>query len=140
MKLCHLVIITLKHGAEKPRQKQPFAKFQIPHNAKINRHQNAIITDENITRMHIGMKIAVTKHLIEKAAGGNFGHFCNIMPGGAQTSHIINADAVDPFDDQHATGAVFKIDPRHIDSGIIRQIIFQPPASGGFQPEIKFGV
>ena len=58
--------------------------------------------------------------LIEKAPGGNFSNFCNIMPGSAQAIHIINTSSLNPFDDQHLSGAMFKIDPWDIGSLIRR--------------------
>ena len=83
------------------------------------------------------MKIAIAEHLIEKAARRKFGNFSNIMASLGQAVDIINPDAIDPFNDQHAFGAVFQIHPWHINTLIIVHIIGKPSCRRRFEAQIK---
>ena len=87
--------------------------------------------------MHIGVEITIAEHLIKKATGGEFSDLGDIVAGTQQPINIINANAINPFDDQHLFGAMFKINPWNIDAVIMRQIIGQPSASGRFKTKIK---
>ena len=83
------------------------------------------------------MEIAVAKHLIEKAARRKFGNFSDFMASFRQSVDIINPDAIDPFNDQHAFGAVFQIHPWHINTLIIAHIIGKPSCRCRLKAQIK---
>ena len=104
----------------------------MPHNAKINWYQRAVRRDKDVARMHIGMKEAVPEYLIEKTARSIFGKLFNIMTGGCQCFDIIYPDSINPFDDQHSSGGMIKVNIGDMNTVIIAQIIGQPPGGGGF--------
>ena len=59
------------------------------------------------------------------------------MSGGGQRLDIINADSVDPLDDEHARGGVLEINPRHGDAGIVSHVLCQLAGGRRFEPQIE---
>ena len=112
----------------------------MTHDAKIDWHKPPIGRNEYIAWMHVGMKKTVAEHLIEKAVCAASVSWIYIMAGSTEGCQIIDLNALNPFDDQHARGASFQIDPGDVDSHILAQIISQTARGGGFHPQIKFNV
>ena len=55
------------------------------------------------------------------------------MSGGSQRLNIINADSLDPLDNEHAGGGVLEIDPWHGDAGIVGHVLRQLAGGGGLE-------
>ena len=104
MQFGNKIIIALKHGIEQTRQKHAVAKAKMPHDAEINRYQLPVSPDKDIARMHVGVEITITEHLIKEAGRGIFGQLGDIMTCRLKRGDIIDADAFDPFNNQHARG------------------------------------
>ena len=75
--------------------------------------------------MHIGMKVAIPKNLIEKAGCRGFGYFGDIMPCCLQGLYIINANPLNPFNHQHMAIRALKVDMRNTNAFIIGHIFLQ---------------
>ena len=137
MQLGNTVIIAVQHSGQKACEKQSVGEVQLSHNTEINGDERTVSCNEDVAWMHIGMKKTVTKDLVEKTAGCNLGDLANVMTGSLQRSHIIDANAVDPFDHQHFRCGVFKVNPWHIYASICVHIVGQLAGSSGLEPQIK---
>ena len=137
VELGHRVIVAVEHRRQQTGQKQPFAEIEMTHDAEIDRHQRAAGRHENIPRMHVGMEEAIAEDLVEKGPGRRFGNLADVMSGSTQRLDIINADSLDPLDDEHAGGGVLEIDPRHGDAGIVGHVLRQLAGGGGLEPQIE---
>ena len=72
---------------------------QCSHDAKVNRNILAFRTDENVTRVHIGMKEVVPEYLGEEDFHTAFAKQLHTDALAFKFIHFANVGAVDAFDD-----------------------------------------
>src|SRR5829696_9768080 len=61
------VIIPRDEAVENLRQEAPFLRPEPAHDAEVDRDQTAIIVDEQISRMHVGMEEAVAQSMPQES-------------------------------------------------------------------------
>ena len=82
MRHCHGFVVTLKKSREISRQIIFVRIGKCTHDAEVNARIDTIAADENIARMHIGVKKSVAKYLRKKYFHAIAGQPGNVDIGG----------------------------------------------------------
>ena len=108
-------IITVKKSKQ-VLSKIAFIGFgERAHDAKIDCPILALRADKNITRMHIGMKEAITKGLSKKDLNAVMGQLAQIYASGPDRIDIAYRNTLDTLHHQNLATAVVPIDLGHVD-------------------------
>ena len=82
------------------------------------------------------MEEAVAEHLVEEGGGGLGEDGADIVAGGDERGAVVDADADDALQRQHALAGAPPVDARHAEIGIAGEILGELGGGGGFEPQI----
>ena len=83
---------------------------EAPHDAEVDRHQPPVSVDEQVARVHVGMKEAVAHGVLQEGAHHGEAEGLAVDAGGRQPRIVGEAHAVNPLDRQHAARGSLPID------------------------------
>ena len=103
----------------------PGRAIEPAHDAEVDGDEVAGGIDEQISRVQIGVKEAVAKHLVEDRAGRLFDNRVEVVAGGDQRLALVDGDALDAFEGQHAAGGAPPIDLGNAEALVSGKILAQ---------------
>src|SRR5476651_665570 len=67
MHLRRAQIVARNETVKNLRQKPPLLRLQSPHDSEIDRDQPAVVIDEQIARMHVGVEKAIAQRMTQES-------------------------------------------------------------------------
>ena len=123
MHLGGAVIIAGDEAVQDFGEEQPLLGAEPAHDAEVDGDQPAVIVDEQISRMHVGVKEAVAQRVAEKCLDQRAGELRQIETLGSQPRAVGQRRGVDPFQRQHFLGGAVPIDRRHAEIRIVLGVL-----------------
>ncbi len=136
MHLGGAVIVAGDEAVQDFRQEQPFLGAEPAHDAEVDGNQPAVIVDEQIARMHVGVKKAVAQCMAEKGLDQRAGELGQVEALGEQARPIGQRRRVDPFQREHFLGGAVPIDGRHPEIRIVLGVLRHFGERRRFEAEI----
>src|SRR5690606_6263130 len=114
----HAAIIPPKEREEVLREVMLIAYVERAHDAEIDgdvaRPLRARHVDEDVARMHVGVKEIVPEDLREEDLDAVLGEAFDVRPAAAKLLHVADRDAADSLHRQHVGAAVIPEDRGHV--------------------------
>ena len=110
MHLRHAPIVPRDEAVQDLGEEAPLLQAEPPHDAEIDGDDAALIIDEQIAGMHVGMEEAVAHGVAQEDLQQPRAERLHIMAFRAQRLAVRNRHAVDPFEREHAPRAAAPID------------------------------
>ena len=107
-----------------------------PHDAEIDGDDAALIVDEQIPRMQVGVEEAVAHGVAQEGPHQPRAERLQIMALRAQSFVIGDRNAVDPFERQYAPRAPAPIDVRHAKAFVVPGVLGHLGDGGGLHAQI----
>ena len=108
------------------------------HDAEIQGHDVAARVDQHVARMHVTVKEAVAKHLVEEDGRRLLEDLVRVVAGLHQPFGLVDRQAVHSLEGGHAPGGTLPVDLRDSKARIVGAVLGQLRRSGGFEPEVHF--
>ena len=138
MNLGHTAIVGLEETQQYIGQIVAGVAVEPSHDAEIDRDQHAVLTHEQVARVHVGVKETVLEHLAEKGRRGSANDALQVMLRCHERVDVIHRDAGDPLGRQDASTGALPVDPGHSVSRVVLKILPQFLRRRGFHPQIHF--
>ncbi len=138
MNLRGAVIIAGDEAVQDFRKEQPLLGAEPAHDAEVDGNQPAVIVDEQIAGMHVGVKEAVAQRMAEKGLDQGAGELPQIEAFGHQSRAVGQRRGVDPFQRQHFLGGAVPVDRRHAKIRIVLGVFGHFRKRRRFQAEVHF--
>ena len=126
----------VEKAVENLGEEAPLLHAEPAHDAEIDGDDAALVVDEQIAGMHVGMEEAVAHGMPQEALHQERAERLHLVAGGGKRVAIGNRDAVDPFQRQHAPRAARPIDLRHAETCIVLGVLGHLGESGGLHAKI----
>ena len=111
---------------------------QPSHDAEVDRDQTAVVVDEQIAGMHVGVEEAIAQRVPQEALEHSVAERRQIEAAGLERGAVIEWRAVDPFQRQYLTRGAVPVHRRHAEVQVRAGILRHLGERGRFQPEIHF--
>ena len=119
-------------------KKQTFLGAEPAHNAEVDGDEPAVVVDEQIAGMHVGVKEAVAQRMAQKGLDQGACELPQVESLGLQARAVGQRRGVDPFQRQHVLGGAVPIDRRHAEIRIVLGVLGHFRKRRRFQAEIHF--
>ena len=107
MHLGGAVIVAGDEAVEDLREKAPFLRAEPAHDAEIDRHQLAVVVDEQVAGMHVGVEEAVAQRVAQEGLDHRAAERLEVEALGFEPGAVGERRRLDPFEREHvARGAV----------------------------------
>src|SRR5438477_2765934 len=97
-------IIARDEAVEYFGEEAPLLRPEPSHDAEIDRDQLAVLVDEQIAGMHVGMEEAIAQRMPQKRLDHGARQRHEIVALGLEPRVIVQRDAVDPFEREDVAG------------------------------------
>ena len=136
MNLGGTVIIPRDEAVQDLRQEQTLLRPEPAHDAEIDRHEPAVVVDEQISRMHVGVKEAVAQRMAEKRLDQGTGKLRQVEAFGLQPRPIRQRRGVDPFEGEDFLAGAVPVHRRDAEIRIVLGVLGHLRERGGLQAEV----
>ena len=130
------MIIARDEAVQDLRQEQAFFGAEPTHDAEVDRDQAPIVVDEQIARMHVGVKEAVAQRMAKKGLDQRAGDRREVEALGIEPRAVRQRRGVDPFQRQDFLGGAVPVDRRHAEIRIVLGVLRHLRKRRGLQAEI----
>ena len=108
-------IVPLQEGEQHLGNETATLHIEPADNTEINQLDITLFGDKDISRMQVGMEIAIHKHHMKKECRSPFAQMHQVMSRRSQMIALIDRYTTDPFGHQHLSGGVVPHHLRHTD-------------------------
>ena len=115
---------------------QPLLGAEPAHDAEIDRNEPPLVVDEQIARMHVGMKEAVAQRVAQEGLDQRARELRQIEALGDEPGAVRQRRGVDPFQRQYVFGGAVPIHRRHAKIRIVFGVLGHFRERRRFQAEI----
>ena len=118
MQLCDLSVVAVEESHQVAGKVVLVALRQGTDDGAIERDVLRIFrvfdVDEDVARMHVGMKEIVDEHLLEKSLDASIGQELHVRPARFERGDVADGDARYTFEHQHVGSRQLVMDSRHV--------------------------
>jgi len=118
------------------REESSFVWAQPSHDAEVDRDQASLGVDEQIARVHVGMKKAITKRVAQEGLDQGAAEPREIQVPCRQRRAVAERRAVDPFHRQHIAGRIVPFHQRHAEIRIVLGVLRHLGKRGCLKPQV----
>ena len=136
MHLGDALVVAVEEAVEDLGEEAPLLHAEPPHDAEIDGDDAALLVDEQIAGMHVGMEEAVAHGMAQEGLHQPRAERLHVVAGGGKRVAVGDRDAVDPFERQHAARAARPIDLRHAEAFVVLGVLGHLGDGGGFHAQI----
>ena len=123
MHLGDAVIVAVDEAVQNLGKKQAFLDAQPAHDAEVDGDQPAAVVDEQISRMHVGVKEAVAQRVAQECLDQHAAEFRQVETFRHKAGAVGQRRGVDPFQGQHFLGGAVPVDRRHAEIRIVLGVL-----------------
>ena len=117
-------------------EEAPLLRPEPAHDAEIDRDQPAVVVDEQIARMHVGVEEAVAQRVAQEALDHRAAERRQVEAFGRERGVVVERRAVDPFQRQHFARGAVPVHRGHAEVGVLARVLRHLRERRGFQAEI----
>ena len=113
MYLRRAAVIARDEAVEDFREEPPLLVAEPAHDAEVDGGEAAVRIDEQVARMHVGVKKAVAHGVAQERLDDGAAKLRQVVALGGERRAVRQRRAVDPFQRQHVLGGEIPVDLRH---------------------------
>ena len=136
MHLRGAVIIAGDEAVEDLGQKAPFLRTEPAHDAEIDRHQLAVVVDEQVAGMHVGVEEAVAQRVAQEGLDDRAAELLEHEALGGELGAVVQRRRLDPFERQHVARGQVPVHCRHAEFQILAGVLRHLRERRRFQPQV----
>src|SRR5215467_9302118 len=129
-------IVTGNEAEQDLGKESSFFWAQPSHDAKVDRCQASLCVDEEIARVHVGMKKAVAKRVAQEGLDQGAAKPWEIQVPCCQCRAVAERRAVDPFHRQHIAGRKVPFHPRYTEIRIVLGVLRHLGKRSRLKPQV----
>ncbi|HEY5787574.1 MAG TPA: hypothetical protein VIT65_22640 [Microlunatus sp.] len=128
-------------GERKEQVSQTVAEtlVHLPHHAEVDQTDGSTVFDQQVSRMGISMEEPVFEDHLGNGPGSAHGKGASINPRGVQSAQVINFDAADSLQGEHARRGRRPHNSGYVDGGVRSEILGEPVSVAAFTKVIQLG-
>ena len=104
-------------------EEQPLLRAEPAHDAEIDGDEPAVVVDEQISRMHVGVKETVAQRVAEKRLDHGARELAQVEALGGEPRAIRQRRRIDPFQRQHVLAGAVPVDRGHAKIRIVLGVL-----------------
>ena len=108
------------------------------HDAEVDGDQTAAVVDEQVSRVHVGVKEAVAQRVAQECLDQHAAEFWQVETLRHETGAVGQRRGVDPFQGQHFLGGAVPVDRRHAEIRIVLGVLGHFRERRRLETEIHF--
>ena len=131
MHLCDAQVVARDETVENFGEEAPLLRTQPPHDAEVYGSELAVVVDEQVARMHVGMEKAVAHGVAQERLNDDLSELRQVVAFRGERAAIRQRRAVDPFERQHVLRGEIPVHRRHAEIGIVLGVLRHFGERGG---------
>jgi hypothetical protein len=134
----HAAVIARDEAVENLGQEAPLLFAEPAHDAEVDGDKAALLVDEEIALMHVGMEKAVAHGVTQEGLQHMGAELLEVVAFRRHALEIGERRAIDPFERQHLARRAVPVDMRHANIGVVRDILAEFRRRRRFEAEVGF--
>ncbi len=129
-------IIARDEAVQDLGQEATLFRAQPAHDAEIDRDEPAVMVDEQVSGMHVGVEEAVAHGVAQEGLDDVAAELRQVESPGAQRRLIVERRAVDPFEREHVARGAVPVDRGHAEARIVLGVLGHLRQRGRLEPQV----
>ena len=136
MHLGHALVVADQEAEQHLRQIAPGLGVEPTHDPEIDGDDIAVRIHQQVAGMQVGVEEAVPERLVEEGACRLAEHFVRVMAGRDQGVALVDRDALDALQREHAAAGPPPVDRRHQEACVLGEVLAQLGGGGGLEAKV----